>query len=321
MAEWNNGIGKITLPTPFSVGDVNVYVIKTDTITMIDAGVKTEQAWEKLIAELKSLKLEPSDIEQVVLTHHHPDHVGLLDFLPNATVYGHSYCERWLTRDERFMEEYREFFRKIFDQLSVPHELRKNIQRMEKSLDFASHRPLDETLHEGVEIEGLPGWMVLETPGHAQSHICLFHEKTGIMFGGDHIIATISSNPLLEPPLTQGMERPKPQLQYNESLRKLKHYSIELVYSGHGQEVRRVHSLIDRRLTRQHERAMKVKEMIQDNALTGFEICRNLFPLAYEKELGLTISETVGQLDYLLSIGEIQVIQGENGEERYLAVN
>jgi glyoxylase-like metal-dependent hydrolase (beta-lactamase superfamily II) len=319
MAEWCGNIAKISLPTPFPVGDVNVYVVKGEALTLIDAGVKTEAAWQRFTEELGSLRLKPEDIEQVVLTHHHPDHTGLVDFLPQAKVYGHTLCQRWLVRDESFLQEYRDFYRGLFEALSVPPELMGNLRRMEKTLDFAGNRPLDGTLAEGMEVDGLPGWFVIETPGHAQSHISLWNEKEGVLIGGDHILATISSNPMLEPPVSRGAERPKPQLQYNASLKKIKGYPVRLVFSGHGQEVRHVHALIDRRILRQHERAMHVKEMLEDRALTGFEICKNLFPQAYERELGLTMSETVGQLDYLQSIGAIRVEEGEKGEKYFRA--
>ena len=72
-------IMKMVLPTPFSVGDVNVYLVKGDSLTLVDAGVKTEVAWETFKQQLKEVGYEPRDIEQVVLTHHHPDHVGLLE--------------------------------------------------------------------------------------------------------------------------------------------------------------------------------------------------------------------------------------------------
>ncbi|MDQ7863184.1 hypothetical protein RCO48_25470 [Peribacillus frigoritolerans] len=42
MANWNGDIAKIALPTPFAVGDVNVYVVKGDALTLIDTGVKNK---------------------------------------------------------------------------------------------------------------------------------------------------------------------------------------------------------------------------------------------------------------------------------------
>lgn len=152
---------------------------------------------------------------------------------------------------------------------------------------------------------GLSEWKVIETPGHAQSQIALFREKDGVLIGGDVILAHISPNPLLEPPIPGEKERPKPQLQHNDSMKKLLSYPIKMVYTGHGEEVYDLEELIEKRLTRQHERAMTVYEWLKEEQLTVFEICKRLFPTAYKRELMLALSETAGQLDYLDSIGEI----------------
>jgi glyoxylase-like metal-dependent hydrolase (beta-lactamase superfamily II) len=133
----------------------------------------------------------------------------------------------------------------------------------------------------------------------------LFREKDGVLIGGDLILAHISPNPLLEPPAPGEKERPKPQIQQNDSIKKLLAYPISLVYTGHGEEVYQLPELIEKRLTRQHERAMTVLNWLKEEQLSVFEICKRLFPSVYKRELMLTISETVGQLDYLASIGEI----------------
>ena len=59
-------------------------------------------------------------------------------------------------------------------------------------------------------------------------------------------------------------------------------------------------SLINSRLEKQKERALKVLDMMNDGEKTIFELTKQLFPKVYEKELGLTLSETIGQLDYLI---------------------
>lgn len=81
-------ISQITIPTPFAVGDVHVYLIKGDTLSLVDAGVKTKRAWEAVQTQLKELGYFPSDIEQIILTHHHPDHIGLIDFLELKVLSG-----------------------------------------------------------------------------------------------------------------------------------------------------------------------------------------------------------------------------------------
>ncbi|MBM7648088.1 glyoxylase-like metal-dependent hydrolase (beta-lactamase superfamily II) [Bacillus ectoiniformans] len=320
-AERFGDIMKISLPTPFPVGDVNVYVIKGDRLTLIDAGVKTKESWEAFVHGLSQFGLTPEDIEQVALTHHHPDHVGMLDFLPDdIDVIGHRYNEKFLTRDEHFMKEQSQFFERLFRQFGLPKEWEPMLKQMGAPLKFSCEEGrLTKRVKEGDELPGLNGWSVYETPGHAQSHLVFFREKDGTLFAGDHVLATISSNPLLEPPLRFDMERPKPQVQYNESLKKMLHLPIEKAFTGHGGEVTRIHSLVERRLERQHDRAMSVKEMLKDKPLTALEVCINLFPAIYKKELGLTLSETVGQLDYLLDLGQISVRTDEHQVLHYVS--
>ncbi|MGM0791669.1 MAG: MBL fold metallo-hydrolase [Bacillota bacterium] len=313
MAEWKNDIAKLVIPTPFPVGDVNVYLIKGDRLTLVDAGPKTEEAWEALSHQLQELKLKPQDIEQVILTHHHPDHAGLLDyFSPELEVYGHPANERWLNRTEAFFDMHDRFYRGLFREFGIPDVYLPFIGLMKKTLIFSCSRSLTGSICEGDEPPGLPGWSVVETPGHAQSHIGLYREKDGTYIGGDHLLARISPNPLLEPPLPGETERPRPMLQYNESLKKLLEIPISLVYSGHGPEVSEVPPLIEKRLGRQHDRAMQVKGWLEEEPLTAFRVCQRLFPAVYEREFTLTLSETVAQLDYLESLGEI-VIKEEDG--------
>ena len=157
---------------------------------------------------------------------------------------------------------------------------------------------------EGGTPQGLNDWKVIETPGHASSHIGLFREKDGAYIGGDLLLPHISPNPILEPPLQGEKERPQPQLELNASLKKIAEFPIQFVYPGHGDKISEVGSVIEARLERQHNRAMLVKTWLDKENLTVFEICQRLFPRIYEKELLLALSETVAQVDYLLSLQE-----------------
>ncbi|MEH7333744.1 MBL fold metallo-hydrolase [Neobacillus drentensis] len=306
MTEWKDGIAKITLPTPFAVGDVNVYLIRGERLTLVDTGAKTEESWNSLTEQMAELDLSPKDIEQVVLTHHHPDHAGMLDFFPDSLeVYGHPLNERWIHPNEAFFQEQEHFFIEHFKEFGLPEEYFAILPKLRKTMKYMCNRPLSGHLLEGMRPPGLHDWKVLETPGHAQSQIALFREKGGVLIGGDLILAHISPNPLLEPPVPGEKKRPKPQLQHNDSMKKLLHYPIHSVYTGHGDEVYQLAELIEKRLTRQHERAMTVKTWLEEEELTVFQICQRLFPSVYQRELMLTISETVAQLDYLASIGEI----------------
>src|SRR6267378_2231344 len=98
----------ISLPTPFYIGTVNVYLIAEDPITIIDTGPKTKEAIEALRAGLRSVGFLVSDIRRIVLTHAHEDHCGLArslrDEAKNAEVLVHD----WETGHRAARLEYEE---------------------------------------------------------------------------------------------------------------------------------------------------------------------------------------------------------------------
>ncbi|MFZ0577514.1 MAG: MBL fold metallo-hydrolase [Psychrobacillus psychrotolerans] len=306
-------IHKIIIPTPFAVGDVNAYLVKGDVLTLIDAGPKTEEALIALTHGIKEAGYELADIEQVVLTHHHPDHAGWTDAFEKATILGHEYNQVWMTRDEEFLQYHDHFYLQCLKEEGVPEEYFKWVEKMRRPLNLLGSRSIDTYLYEGDILPGHPDIEVLETLGHAQSHLSFWSERTKVLIGGDLILEKISSNPLIEPPLNANDERPKSMLQYNASLKKIQQLPIEKVYSGHGNEVYNIQELVAYRLEKQKERALKVLDMMSAGEKTIFELTKQLFPKVYEKELGLTLSETIGQIDYLIEEKLITVNRNDKG--------
>lgn len=88
----------------------------------------------------------------------------------------------------------------------TPEDIHKTVKL---SYLFSANRPLTKTVGEGGKIDGLNGWTVLEIPGHAASHIALYHEKSGEMFSGDLLLSNSSTNPILEAPEKGACARPR----------------------------------------------------------------------------------------------------------------
>ncbi|WP_082233921.1 MBL fold metallo-hydrolase [Halobacillus massiliensis] len=309
-------IQPITVPTPYAVGDVHAYLLRSDTVTLIDAGVKTTAAWEAMKSQLKEYNTGPEDVEQIVLTHHHPDHTGLLERFPNAKLLGHEKVKPWIEKDEVFIQKYENFFKELYKEAGVPEQYMAALEESKKTLKYIGDGILSARLEEGDLIPSHEEWEVIETPGHAQSHISLFREADGSLIAGDHLLFHISSNPLLEPPYLDENRRPLPQVQYRESLKKLLNYEVGDIYPGHGKTFKEAHQLIRRRLNKQEERAKQVRNMLIEKPLTAFEVCKKLFPKHMESQFGLTISETMGQLDYLDFTSQVQY-QFDSGQKFY----
>ncbi|PAV29564.1 MBL fold metallo-hydrolase [Virgibacillus profundi] len=306
-------VSQITIPTPFAVGDTHVYLIKGDMLSLVDAGVKTKEAWEALQIQLKELGYYPNDIEQIILTHHHPDHTGLIEQFPRAqSLFAHENVDLWLTRDESFFLHYENFFKEYFISCGIPERFHSVLDKLRAPLRFSGEGKLTATIDEGDVLPGHGDWQVIETKGHAQSHVSFLRQNDGAFIGGDHLLQHISPNPLIEAPHVGATERAKPMLQYRRNLKKCLHLGIASVLPGHGEVFSNVEELIPYRLKKQEQRANKVYLLIKEKSQSAYQLCKQIFPKQYEKQIDLTMSETIGQLDYLEDEGLI-VKTVENG--------
>ncbi|RWZ60160.1 MBL fold metallo-hydrolase [Halobacillus fulvus] len=300
MKTLKDTIYKMTVPTPYPVGDVHLYLLEGDVLTLVDAGVKTEEAWLLLQKQLREIGYGPEDIEQIVLTHHHPDHMGLVNHFPRVhTVAAHPKLKPWMEKDENYFKRYEQFFHDMYLESGVPQSFYQQLNKLKKPLEWISKGSLSLEISEGDRLPGHEEWTVIETPGHAQSHLSFWRSCDGTLIGGDQLLAHISSNPLLEPPFKEGDPRPRPLLQYRESLKKLHQKGVKRVLPGHGESFEDVSVLIEERLAKQEVRAERVFKMFKDGPLTAYQVCERLFPKHIKTQLGLTMSETIGQLDYL----------------------
>ena len=113
-------IHKIISPVPFPEGTVNSFIIRDDALSIVDVGTKTPEALEAIKIGVKNAGYQMEDIEQVILTHHHPDHVGWIDAFPNAEVLGHVYVDAWLRRDPLFIDSHYQFYIDRMKEEGVP---------------------------------------------------------------------------------------------------------------------------------------------------------------------------------------------------------
>ncbi|MDY7221380.1 MBL fold metallo-hydrolase [Halalkalibacterium halodurans] len=305
-------IHQLTIPTPFRVGPVHLYLIEGPVLTLVDTGPNTAEAWDELTVQLRSIGVDPYDVKQIILTHHHPDHVGLTFRWPEATIIGHSLLRPWLEKDEQFFAEYANFFYPFYRQHGLSDQHLKQVKKSYVDyLGFVKETTLDTEVGEGDELPFLPDWVVYEAPGHAQSHILLYHRKAQVAIGGDVLLASVSSNALLEAP-KKGEPKPKSLLQYRDTLRKVKQLSIKKLYPGHGPVIENVAELVDQRLLAHEKRAQDILQLMNGEAMTVTDLCERLFADVHQGQPELTFSEVYGHLELLMANEQVeQVQQGE----------
>ncbi len=139
----------ISVPTPFYVGPVNVYLIKEEPLTLIDTGPKTREALEALKEGLRRERVRVADIKRIVLTHAHEDHCGLAKQLRDEAKDSEVFVHGWETGHRAARLEYDEH-RVLLERAGVPAEDIAALRRMYEGVRQYADALED---HEHAELE------------------------------------------------------------------------------------------------------------------------------------------------------------------------
>ncbi len=155
-----------------------VYLItEGEGLTLIDASVSF--AAGTILRQITKLGFAPSDVRRILITHAHPDHVGALAALVDATG-----AEVWSSRLERPVIE---------GAIPVPmpplDDLRGVARLMRPGQTFFPRVAVARELHDGEMLpEVFGGLQVIATPGHAPGHLAFWHAEQRVIIMGDVIM-------------------------------------------------------------------------------------------------------------------------------------
>lgn len=289
----------ISTPTPFPVGDVNVFLWNGDPLTLIDTGTHTEEAWTALVAGLRAEGVAVTDLKRVLLTHHHVDHVGLLGRIQDATeveVYGHPDLagHAWLSRQPNAEQD--ELRRELLASLGMPQEdVEKGLQLWGRFRDFAAPYRVDRHFEDGALVGAFTPYFV---PGHSATDTLLANHGSGYSITGDHILEGINPNPLLRR-ATSGKPRPRSLVEYQASLRRSRVLPLGRCYPSHGAVIHDPVPVIDRLLAYQDKRERRVLEQMPRQGCTPYELSLRLYPKQTLQNFYLCLSVAAGHLELL----------------------
>jgi glyoxylase-like metal-dependent hydrolase (beta-lactamase superfamily II) len=306
-------IHRISVPTPFYVGPVNVYLIEEDPLTLIDAGPRDDRSLEALRSGLTRLGYRLSDIRRIIISHAHADHYGLARVIveeSGATAYIHE----WDAPAVLANHDYRAY-RELLTSAGVP---REEIDRMEAGYEkfkgFAY--PLDhvETLKDDDEIlfehESL---RIVHTPGHTPGSICLVRTSNRLVFASDTVLKTITPNPVLSPDPIDPSRRFQSLGEYLVSLARIRGLAPTILKGGHGDDVTDYDEHFHRMYRFTNARQSKLLALLPTNGATAWETAMLLFPDADGYHRFLALSETVAHLDY--AVAESKLVLERNGDQ------
>lgn len=307
------------LPLPMKLDHVNVYAFADDDgWTIVDTGFdsrRTRQIWEKLIAG----PLAGKPIGRVIVTHHHPDHVGLAGWFQRAhgaeliTTRTSWLFARMLLLDEQMVpvDETLAYWRSAGMEAEVFEE--RKTQRPFNYIDIVADMPLGfRRIKEGDVIRfGARDWDVRIGNGHAPEHATFWSRDCDLVIGGDQLLATISPN--------LGVYATEPEAdpvgEWLESCEALSPFARDshLVLPGHKLPYRGLPTRM-RQLVDNHHSALDRVLAFLDTPRTAVEC----FPALYKRrigsgEYGLALVEAMGHLNHLYRHGRVSRTRREDG--------
>ena len=308
------GIHRLAIPTPFMVGRVNAYLIEDSPLTLIDSGPNSAKALDELEQALAARGHAVEDLELLVISHQHIDHFGLAAILARrsgAEVAALDRVAPYLAGYGQEAELDDLFAERLMLRHGIPPEVVTVLRAVSAGFrGWGSAVEVTRGLADGGELK-LAGrtLRVLHRPGHSPSDTVFLDEARSILLAADHLIAHISSNPLLARPLEADgdYDGPRPQalLTYIDSLQKTRAMELSLVLPGHGRPIADHVALIDERFRLHRRRAEKIGGLIAAQPRTAHEIAQELWGNVAVTQAYLTLSEVLGHVDLLLRDGAV----------------
>jgi glyoxylase-like metal-dependent hydrolase (beta-lactamase superfamily II) len=317
------GILWLRMPLPYRLDHVNIYLIEDeDGWCVLDAGIHDERSvdlWKKVLDG----PLAGTRLTRLIVTHHHPDHIGMagwlcretdIPVLTSQTAYlacANIALDPGSPQDRQFHE----FYLKHGATPEVADLMGTNgLEYMRKvsALPGAFLRLLSgDTL-----VIGKRRFRVFTGDGHAPEQVMLYCEEDRLFFSADQVIARISPNVSVWPNEPDG----DPLGHFLRTARRIRENLPDdvLVLPGHQLPFFGLHARCDE-LIEHHDRRC---DLIREAAGTRLMTVNELVPVVFPRELdihqfGFAFSETLAHVNRMLRRSELTKSIGPDGVVRY----
>jgi glyoxylase-like metal-dependent hydrolase (beta-lactamase superfamily II) len=306
-----SGVHRLAIPTPFAVGRVNVYLIEDEPLTLVDAGPNSGTSFDELQRGLAGLGHALEDIELVVLTHQHIDHLGLVSLVAAHSDAEVAAIDVAVPFVENFSVEAQaddDFARDVMLRHGIAEDVTAALQSVSRAFRaWGARVEVTRVLHDGDRIALRDRSLeVAFRPGHSPSDTVFFDRERRHLIAGDHLLGHISSNPLITRKAVGSDQRSRALIAYLDSLRKTREMDVDLVLPGHGNPITDHRTLIDQRFAMHARRAEKIHRLVAERPRTAYEVAQALWGNIAVTQAFLTLSEVLGHMDLLLAEGRVR---------------
>lgn len=322
------GLWRIPLPLPFALRWANVYLITgAGEHVLVDAGLGIPDDEAALRAGLERAGIGLERITTLVLTHTHPDHVGLSGLVQRVSG---APVHMLADEAEHLFQIWGDPALTAFTRTNAMYaahgmpaaELERAL-RVNRGVARAIALPPRSAmapLQDGATVR-LAGsdYRAIWTPGHSDYHLCLLRED-GLLIAGDHILPRITPNIGVYPDA-----RPNPLRDYYDSLARVRDLPVRLILPGHGRPFTDLAGRVDELRQHHDERAAQTLAALRTypEGANAYVLAADLFGarLRTPDDHRFALVETLAHLEDLRAQGRVaRTTQPDEPDERIIYV-
>jgi glyoxylase-like metal-dependent hydrolase (beta-lactamase superfamily II) len=309
-----DGLWAARIPIPYPMKYVTVLVDTTGPVTLVDCALDTPEARAAMEAVLRELGLSWSDVQRVIVTHHHPDHYGLAGWIQANSGAAVVMLDVDIARGERHWSSHEQwlgghvahFLRHglpVDDAYPLIEDSRRTRARVHPAKELTA-------VSEGREVHlaGRP-FRVLWLPGHADGHLGLWSEEESLLIAGDAILERITPNIGF-----YSASRPDPLADYLDTLERIASLGADRAVVGHFGPI--ITGVAERaaQIARHHDDRLDQCLSIVDRPVTAWEVSLGLFTAELPPSgRRFALAETLAHLEHLR-------LQGRMGQAETLGI-
>lgn len=307
-----NDLVQVRLPLPFALNHVNVYLLRgASGWTILDTGINWPEAQAVWRSAFQELDIRPRDIEQIVISHLHPDHFGLAGWLqslaiedgrtPSVKIGAQEnllFARLWESADPTRFVQYLRLGGvpdSIIDAIAISHR---------DTLDKTHPRSKERlTIAEGMPIKmGDRLFTPIRTPGHSDGHLMFYDPADRLLLSGDHVLLKITPN------IGLWMEsQPDPLGRYLQTLSDLQTLEVRIALPGHRGFITDWCGRLQELHAHHLARLERTQEAVARGLHTGYDAAHYIFETERftHHEWRFAIAETLAHLEYLALRGKL----------------
>lgn len=299
----DDGLYRIEVPLPNNpLRYTNSYLLLDEEALLIDTGFNREVCYAAIKSALDEIGVK--DL-RVFCTHLHADHMGLAGRFSDVIMMGKA--EAKIVKEMMVTDDYWRDTFSFYIKNGFPKELVEKMFSLHPGRNFWWNERIDVVgVGKSVRV-GTTELTAIDTPGHSPGHTCLYDERRGILFSGDHVLVDITPNitwwPFLEDSLAS----------YLQSLEKVKSLEVSVVLPGHRRRWTDLKGRVEE-IKSHHSKRLQEAYAALDRPKTAWEVAPSItWELVYERwedvhivQKWFAIGETIAHLEHLYRKGMVE---------------